>query len=69
MSLQRVEMQPESIGILPYISKLLKIQKKGRIDMQPLLRIFRFCNPQRKRVYEYFLCCFGWCLMTGINAH
>lgn len=24
------------------------IKQKSRIEMRPLLRIFRFCNPQRK---------------------
>ena len=44
--------------MLPKIKKKTDFQaistnkkEKGRIDMQPLLRIFRFCNPQRKRVY------------------
>ena len=35
---------------LHHIDLCIKLNKKvkSRIEMRPLLRIFRFCNPQRK---------------------
>ena len=51
-SYQGQEMLPKNKKKKQIFKQLVLIKKeKGRIDMQPLLRIFRFCNPQRKRVY------------------
>ena len=48
-SYQGQEMLPKNKKKKQIFKQLVLIKKeKGRIDMQPLLRIFRFCNPQRK---------------------
>ncbi len=54
------EMQPKFIKENPHsankwyniggMGKTMAQKQKSRIEMQLLLRIFRFCNPQRKRL-------------------
>jgi len=43
--------------------------KKSRIDMQLMLRIFRFCNPQRKRIKTFLKNKYGRYNLNDLNAN